>query len=326
MSNTPAERRAAAPAQLEEKTIVDRVQNSINSLVEQGNLELPKGYAASTALREAYLVLRETEDRNHRPALEVCTQESIAAALLETVVCGFSPARKHCYYIVYGKQLVCQRSYFGSQLLAYRLNPWLGEINAELIFEGDEVQINIFNGKKYVTSHKQKFQPETTIDKIIGAYAVAVGKNGEIANTVVMSKSDILKSWKQSKQKPVQADGSVKPDSVHGKFPGEMAKRTAINRLCKTLINTSPDTSYLTEIIGQSESLRAEAEISAEIEENANTLELDFEGDGEAVETTADEGPASEEAFALTPEEEAPPAEPSPAPEPTKNDEFDPGF
>ena len=303
---------------IKEKTIVDRVQNSVNDLMTAGNLQLPEGYAASTALREAYLVLRETVDRNKKPVLQSCSQESIAAALLETVVSGFYPSRKHCYYIAYNGQLSCQRSYFGSQMLARRVNPDLAELNSELIFKGDDLDIEIIRGKKIIASHKQKFQEETSFDLLQGAYAMAISTDGEIIDTVILGKADIMKAWGQSRQYPVNKDGSLKDGSVHAKFPGEMMKRTVLNRLCKKLINTSKDNSYLTEMIRVSEERTVEAELAEEVSENANKVAIDIEPEPEAVETVSEqkEGKIQD----VTPEEPEPttedPAQETPFDEP----------
>ncbi|RLE45919.1 recombinase RecT, partial [Candidatus Woesearchaeota archaeon] len=60
------------------KNIVDRVGLKIKALVTSNEITLPTGYSAGNAMKEALLMLQETVDRNKKPALSVCTPESIA--------------------------------------------------------------------------------------------------------------------------------------------------------------------------------------------------------------------------------------------------------
>jgi recombination protein RecT len=66
------------------------------------------------------------------------------------------------------------------------------------------------------------------------------------------------------------ADGSIKPDSTHGKFTAEMCKRTVINKTCKPIINNSNDSSLLAVTARQTETDAAAAEVDADIELEAN--------------------------------------------------------
>src|SRR5699024_6647400 len=122
--------------------------------------------------RSAWLVLQETQDRSKQQALEVCTRDSVANALLDMVVQGLNPQKKQGYFIVYGNTLVFQRSYFGTMAVTKRVTG-AKEINANVIFEGDEVDYEIVNGKITNLKHKQKFG---NIDKenILGAYCTIV--------------------------------------------------------------------------------------------------------------------------------------------------------
>jgi len=285
-----------------QKNIVDRVGARIQDMVKTQTIALPEGYNAGNALKEAYLVLQETVDRNKRPALEVCTNESIASALLAMVVSGLSVARSQGYFIVYGKKLTFMRSYMGSQALAKRLNPNLQEINSAVIREGDTFEYEVINGKPEVTTHKATFSNSAPI---IGAYAVAVDANGETMRTEIMTIDEIHASWKQSRQKPFNDDGSVKSGSVHGKFEHEMCRRTVINRVCKALVNTSP-ISGVKEIIQQNEIEIAQGQPEETVAEEANKIEFkpeeipaveipSAEEIAEAVEEEADENPFDEE-------------------------------
>ena len=81
------------------KNFTDVVLNTINDNTASGQLVLPEDYVVGNALKSAYLTLQGTKDKNFKPAMEICTQKSIANALLDMVVMGLNPAKKQCYFI-----------------------------------------------------------------------------------------------------------------------------------------------------------------------------------------------------------------------------------
>ena len=96
--------------------MVDTVLSKIKDFEEAGELKLPTNYSAANALKSAWLILQETKDRNDKPALVVCTKESVANALLDMVVQGLSPMKKQCYFIVYGSISYVQFRMFDTQV------------------------------------------------------------------------------------------------------------------------------------------------------------------------------------------------------------------
>lgn len=255
--NTPA---------LLQKDITDQVNGKLAALKSEG-LHLPSGYASANALKSAFFELQEVQDRNKKPALEVCTKDSIANTLLDMVVQGLSPAKKQCYFIVYGNKLQLNRSYFGTQAVLKRLSN-VKDIWANVIYKGDTFDIEIINGRETLKEHKTAF--ENRDNEIIGAYCIIEKTDGERVLTT-MTKKEIDKSWSKAKTKNVQND-----------FPQEMAKRTVINRAAKAFVNTSDDSDLLIEAINnttaneyQDDNERKEAEIIDEIDQNANSEVLD---------------------------------------------------
>lgn len=216
---------------------LELTSQKIRALVSKGEISFPEDYKVENALKSAWLTIQQTQDRNRTPALQVCTPASVMNAMFDTALQGLNPAKKQCYYIVYGNKLLMQRSYFGTAGVVQRiLNP--KSISAQCIYEGDDVDYEIVNGVTRVTKHKQSFN---NLDKkIIGAYCTIVLQDGT-PYSVVMTMEEIKQSWKQSIIKPIDDKGNIKPDSTHGKFPQEMAKRTVINRTCKLLVNTTHD-------------------------------------------------------------------------------------
>ena len=114
--------------------LTDRVLDRINQMKTTQDLSLPRNYNASNALNAAFLELQKVQDRSHRPALEVCTQDSIVKALLDMTLQGLSPAKDQCYFIVYGKELQMQRSYFGTVAAVKRLDG-VKKVRAEVVNE-----------------------------------------------------------------------------------------------------------------------------------------------------------------------------------------------
>jgi recombination protein RecT len=236
-----------------EPPMVEKVLTKVNSLKEIGGIALPPDYSAENALRSAWLILQDMKDRANLPVLKTSTPDSIANSLFNMVVQGLNPAKRQCSFILYGDKLTMQREYAGSIALARRYSA-MKNIYAGVIYKGDvfEYAIDTTTGMKKITVHAQRME---NLDdaKIIGAYAVVTFDDGSV-NTEIMTMAQIQKSWEQ---------GPTKGKSpAHNNFPGEMAKKTVINRACKLLIASSDD-SVLMEPGEDGRMGRAKAEIEA---------------------------------------------------------------
>lgn len=255
------------PIQLLKRDTVDVVADKVREYQASGELHFPAGYSPDNAMKSAWLILQTVEDKNKKKALEVCTKDSIANAVLDMVVQGLNPAKKQGYFLVYGKNLVFQRSYFGTMAVTKRVTG-AKSIEPMVIYKGDHVNYEIVNGKIINLTHKQEFG-NIDKDNIIGAYCTIELPNGEIY-TEVMTMDEIKKSWSKSKQ---NAEGK---GSVHSEFTQEMAKRTVINRACKRFLNSSDDGSLVMKHINHDED-NEEMELQAELEEKANGEIIDIE-------------------------------------------------
>ncbi len=216
---------------IEMKNISESVMARITALQNANALTLPKDYAVDNALKSAWLILQSTEDRAHNKALEVCTKESIANALFDMVLQGMSVAKNQGYFIVYGKQLTFQRSYFGTMALARRIGAIDQVPTAQVIYKDDDFVYTIEDGNIKVIKHEQKL---ANIDntKIVGAYAILTLRDGS-KRTTIMTWEQIQKAWGQ---------GATKGASpAHKNFAEEMAKKSVISRACKMLINSTDD-------------------------------------------------------------------------------------
>ncbi|MBJ6360831.1 recombinase RecT [Paenibacillus sp. GCM10012307] len=288
-----------------QKDITDDVNRSLTRLKDDG-LILPPNYNASNALKSAFFKLQEVQDKSGKPALDVCTRESIANALLDMVVQGLSPAKTQCYFIVYGSKLQLNRSYFGTQAVVKRLSN-VKDIWANVIYQGDVFDYEVTGGREHFVKHETKF--ENRDNEILGAYAVVQTEDEKVLT--VMTKKEIEASWSQSKTS----------QSVHKKFPQEMAKRTVINRAAKAYINTSDDSDLLIDAINRSTEneyderidVTPEEGVRAELTENANRKPIDVTPPHES--DSASEGDATP-----SPRQEAPARERKAAPHETNAD------
>lgn len=295
---------ASVPAKQEshlalmKRTVVDAVAQKVNEFVKNREIDLPAAYSVGNALKAAWLIMQETKDKNNVPALDVCTKDSIANAMLDMVVQGLNPIKKQVYFIVYGKTLTAQRSYFGSMAVAKMVQPRIDDFAYAVVYEGDTFKYGIKNGKKNVLEHEQELGD---VDKknIVGAYAIALDKAGEPLRSEIMTIDEITQAWKQSKMNPINDKGDIKADSTHGKFTADMAMKTVVNKLCKAIVNASSDKALLLERMNRAEDLSDRAAAEAEIEDQANAVEvIDIATQGPEKpegEVTEEMGPSEEE-------------------------------
>lgn len=275
------------PAKKQGAEITDLVLKKVRGFQTKNELDLPPNYSPSNALKSAYLILQETVDKNKKPALEVCTKTSIANALLDMVVQGLNPAKKQCYFIVRGKKLCLDRSYFGTKAVCKRVDKTIDDIFAEVVYKGDELEYRIERGQRIIENHTQSLE---NIDdtKIIAAYATVIDKDGEVKRCELMTLDQLKAAWRMSSMKPIQDDGSIKKGSTHGKFTSEMAKKTATSRAAKHIINSSSDEDLLIKTIRRNDDMRAQLEAEAEVEELANSEVIDIDHQIEAPDDDSD--------------------------------------
>lgn len=251
------------------KDTVDIVANRVRQFQESGQLHLPANYSAENAMKSAWLILQSTMDKNGKPALQSCTRDSVANALLDMVVQGLNPAKKQCYFIVYGNKLICQRSYFGSMHLVKEV-AGAKEVHAQVVYKGDDFQYEISKGRKKIVRHVQKIE-NIKNENIIAAYCIIEFDDGRPDYVEIMSIDQIKQSWRKS---PMYKEGG---NGTHQKFTEEMAKKTVINRACKVFINSSSDSNLFLSAFNRADEERAEQEVAQEIVENANGTVIDVE-------------------------------------------------
>lgn len=250
--------------------IITIVEKRVETLRAGGQIFFPENYAPENALKSAYLVLKNTKDRNKQPVLESCTQSSIASSLLDMVVQGLSPAKKQCYFIAYGKMLSCMRSYFGTMAVTKRLKNVLN-IRAEVVREGESFKFERRDGIIVINEHSGSIG--SLDSKIVAAYCV-IELAGDINHIEIMSREQIEKSWEKSDTYKLNGKKNKYGKEIttpHIDFEDQMCKRTVIDRACKYYANSSDDSDLLIEAFNRTgETPNAEKELSDEIDNQAS--------------------------------------------------------
>lgn len=245
-----------------EKTVVDKVLNSVNRMQSEGSLQVPPNYSPENALKAAYLILSEAQTKDNKPVLQACSQESIANSLLEMITQGLNPNKNQCYFIPYGPKLTFSRSYLGTVAITKRI-PGVKDIKAYALYKGDQfdTEFNVIEGSLKITQYKPKME-NVSRDNLIGAFALIIGDK-DILHLEVMTLEQIKAAWNQ---------GATKGNSpAHKNFGEEMAKKTVINRACKMYANTSDDSDIFAGMLN-----KTSLEVEETIEANANKEALDF--------------------------------------------------
>jgi recombination protein RecT len=261
---------------LVKKDTVDVVAERVRHFQEKGELHFPANYSPENAMKSAWLILQNVKTSkadNYRPVLEACSKDSIANSLLDMVVQGLNPAKNQGYFIAYGKNLVFQRSYFGTMAVTKRVTG-ARSIDAVVIYEGDQVDYELKNSRIANLSHKQSFG-NIDKEKIVGAYCTIVLNDGEVYQEL-MTMEEIRKSWSMS-QMWGKEQTEEKKGSTHDEFKQEMAKKTVINRACKKFLNSSDDSSLVMHHFNRSDEAATEAQLQEELSHNANGEIIDIE-------------------------------------------------
>lgn len=270
--------------------VIKIVTQQIEGLVKAGRLHFPADYSLENALAFAKLALLEVQNLDKQKILDpsgrptgVVTEASIVNAVFDMAVQGMNVAKRQGYFIVYGKQLVFQRSYFGDQALVQRLRPGTA-VYFDTIREGEKVELEKTWSKEagYIDAIKSHAKSFPRSPAIIGAYCGLIDiETGTHLGLTIFDIDRIRKSWSKSK--------TYKPDAksgTHADFEEEMAIRTVIRRACKPVINSSND-ALLLEAIRRESIVAAESGIDEEAEEHAN---------GEIIDVTDQLAAAAEQA------------------------------
>lgn len=264
------------------KTISDKVLNSVQTMIENQQLQLPQNYVVGNALKSAYLKLTDTKDKNGQSVLQTCSQTSVANALLKMVILGLNPAKDQAYFVAYGKDLTLMPSYFGKITAIKRIKGVI-DVRADVIYEDTQYDLVVDEyGNDTIKIIKPCPLDKRVADKIIGGWAkIIFDQNiwGTTEYSCIMPLIDIKNAWSQ---------GATKGNSpAHKNFTGEMVKKTVINRCIKNYINSRDDQDILITTLKETISDEYEKQplekeeqiIDFDINENVEEAEYDVKND-----------------------------------------------
>lgn len=213
------------------KNVGEDVISRVGELCNEG-FKMPADFSYVNAVKMSVLLLNDVKDKNGKPALAVCTQNSVAKALFKMCTKGLNAALNQGYFIVRGDQLTFQESYFGKILQVKRIFPdW--EPAPHTIREGDEFEftVNPKTGHRILVKHTQTLE---SMDKdFVGAYVILPTADGE-GDLYIMTKKQIATAWSKS---------SSTQHLTHKEFDEKMCCKTVVNSGCTTIINTTPSLS-----------------------------------------------------------------------------------
>lgn len=212
------------------ENITTHVLERVAAKQKAGELVLPKGYEAGNALNSAWLYLQTIETKTKQKAIDVCTKNSIANALLQMVIKG-EHCGTHCYFIPCGNSLEFWERYTGKLMRAKR-DTNIQSVHAQVIYDGDNFVYTVDeNGDYQLVKHETSID-NMDISKIKGAYAVVVNKDGS-RHLEIMTMDMIRKAWGQ---------GAARGNSgAHTNFTDQMCKKTIISRACKVALDSTSD-------------------------------------------------------------------------------------
>ncbi len=230
--NTTATNNAVVTAEKKALVYAKDATAWLQGEAEKNLLSVPDGYDLGSELSLALLRIAQVQDKNYKNALDVCTKESILTALKNMAINGLSMSRNQCYPIVYGNTLQIQRSYFGTMATLERMFPQY-KITTNVIYQGDEYSYDYNEDTSCYEIHNLKSSLKNKNNPIEGVFGFIKDKaTGKSVYSENMTWEEVQKSWSKAKTTNVQKD-----------FPQEMAKRTLINRMCKSYINKNKDIS-----------------------------------------------------------------------------------
>ena len=184
------------------------------------------------------LKLSEIKDKTGRPAIEICTKESVMQVAQEVIVKKLDLMKNQGALIVRGNKLILQSQYQGNVSRALELNPFLSHFNFVPIYKNDKVEMEVGKDGSYgIKNHTTSFV-NIGNNNLVGGYVRAIKKDGSVYMTEVMTMEQIKIAWSKSSNSSL---------SVHKEFPIKMMRKTILNSLCTWLINTTGEQEQYTE-------------------------------------------------------------------------------
>lgn len=212
----------------------EEVIKNIEDSVRSGSITVPPHYDYKKAIAgvKSYVAhCLASESEAERTFLDG-SAASLSTALYDMLTLGLSLHDKSCYLFRKSRktgQYTLRRSYYGTEKIIRELYPD-SKIFAAAVYEGEQFNMGRFvNGKPIEISHYPDLECMNK-GNIIASYAVILDKDDKVIGYSIIN-TTALANIKLN-------GGFVNP--VWKTYPEEMAKKSAINRACKTLVNSIP--------------------------------------------------------------------------------------
>ena len=248
--------------------VISQAIGELDNMIQAKMFDIPENYSYKNAIQQARFLLNKPADSGKnqgKTIMEICTPQSILQSVIEMAQKGLNPDKKQCYFIPYGNTCQLSVSYQGNIALAKRSGEDIEDVLGYSVYADDQFDIE-FDVTKGVLQVKN-YKPDVTKwnkDKLIGAFAVVIGKDRNIKYTEYMTMEQIRAAWNMG----FARGGSL----AHKNFPDQMAVKTVKNRAVKSYINSSDDSELFRD---EKRMAFTDREFTQELSENANMLELE---------------------------------------------------
>ena len=248
--------------------VISQAIGELDNMIQAKMFDIPENYSYKNAIQQARFLLNKPADSGKnqgKTIMEICTPQSILQSVIEMAQKGLNPDKKQCYFIPYGNTCQLSVSYQGNIALAKRSGEDIEDVLGYSVYADDQFDIE-FDVTKGVLQVKN-YKPDVTKwnkDKLIGAFAVVIGKDRNIKYTEYMTMEQIRAAWNMG----FARGGSP----AHKNFPDQMAIKTVKNRAVKSYINSSDDSELFRD---EKSMVYTDREFTQELSENANMLELE---------------------------------------------------
>lgn len=231
--------------------------------LETNSAALPKNFNIPRFVQNSVALL------NHNDSLAEFARKygtaQIKAGLLRAAFQNLDAMNQEVYLIPYGSSLTFMPSYRGMAKMVRRYSTRkVRDVYSHVVREGDDFEESIVNGQPTIRYKAKSFNN----GEAIGVFAVCLFEDGGLIYET-MSKEEVEQCRKSSK---------AKNSPAWQQFWTEMARKTVVRRLCKS-ITVDMDADAMDFFNAGTEIETDPSEIaSREIEENANQEELVVEG------------------------------------------------
>lgn len=256
------------PVLVEEKALA-----KIQAYMELG-MTIPEGFSPANSLKKARFMLNDMKVGG-KPVLEVCTEESVMQALLDSVAKGLDFSESQIYFIPRNNQMTTMESVYGRIVRAKRASKYYKPI-VGYVHEGDifDFGIDVNTGYTKIIEHKTSVE---NLDKpFIAAYAYVTDNDGN-TDVFVMTRKEWLKSWTKS------SNGA----SVAKDFERDMIYRTIIKKSTKSLVNSN--VKYMGALIDEEDDTPLAGETAPMIDKSKVGEVVEYEEVTETIEAPKEE-------------------------------------